>query len=127
MTRTRDGTPDRLVPERCKFAQSRGECPGESKTFPREFGVLTADVVESCGDNPPPGDRLGSGPRFGRGPVGVALNEFEDVGNARRFDTLSDGGGMRDDTTGLDGGAMDLGAEGGAMGIATRGGDTISG
>lgn len=112
----RDGTPDRFVPDFCKFAQSRGECPGDSSTFPRAFGVLTADDADSCGASPALGDRFGIGPRFGRGPLLTgARKDVDEVGRARRFDAFSDGGGMSEDAPGLEGGAMGPGAGGGAI------------
>jgi hypothetical protein len=105
-----DGTPERLFPERWRFAQSSGEWPGDRSTLPRGFGVLTT------GARPPPnvgGPRFGTGPRFGSGPVVGTRIDCVDVGSARRFEGFIRGGGISEG--GFGGGAMPTGFEGGAM------------
>lgn len=107
----REGTPARFLPERCRLAQSSGEWPGESSTFPRAFGVLTV------GARPPfavGGPRSGTGPRFGSGPVVGMRMDCEEVGRARRFEGLIRGGGAMRDGLGLGGGAIEAGFDGGA-------------
>lgn len=117
MTRTSESTPDRFFPERCKLAQSRGECPGERRTLPRAFGVLSVGPAEGM-PRPPfetGGPRFGSGPRLGRGPVVGTRMDGVAVGNARRFEGATRGGGMSEEVSGLEGGAMGVGLLGGGM------------
>jgi hypothetical protein len=131
VTRTSELTPDRLELLRCRFAQSRGEWPGVSWTLLRAFGVLITlglpeggrarDPFEVGGPLFGAGPRLGTGPRTGlrpgaagpRGgmrPVAVALRPWaaDAVGNGRKLDTETLGGGAMSDgeEESLDGGAM---------------------
>jgi len=113
VTRISDGTPARFVPDRCKFAQSSGEWPGDSWIFPRALGVLTVGARPLFKDG---GPRFGTGPRLGSGPVVGTRMDCDGVGSARRFEGFNFGGGIREEV-GLGGGAMELGFGGGAMGI----------
>jgi hypothetical protein len=88
--------------------------------LPRAFGVLSVEAA--LGGSPrllfeDGGPRFGSGPRLGRGPVvGTRTDCEEVVGNARRFEGATRGGGMRD-VVGLEGGAMRYGLLGDGMAI----------
>jgi hypothetical protein len=116
-----EGTPERFELDFCRFAQSRGEWPGERRTLPRLLGVLAV----AWGARLPLGLRFGTGPRFGRGPFVGTRREGVCVGSARRFVGFIDGGGMRDDVAGLEGGAIAEGLGGGAMSVGFGGEATL--
>jgi hypothetical protein len=114
-----ESTPDKFLPDFCRYAQSSGECPGVRSTLPRAFGVLTAGPALGGTPRPPfevGGPRFGSGPRLGRGPVvGIRMDCGDaEPGRGRRLEAVTCGGGIRD-VVGLDGGSMRVGLLGGGM------------
>lgn len=71
------------------------------------------------------GPRLGTGPRLGRGPAVGMRRDCVWVGKARRFEALSEGGGMSEEDAGFAGGAMRVGFGGGAMDMVGEGAEAL--
>jgi hypothetical protein len=118
VTRRSEVTPEMLVLDFWRVAQSRGEWPGARRTLPRAFGVLSVGFAASGTPRLPfevGGPRLGIGPRFGNGPVVGMRIDWEVVGKARSLEGATRGGGMSDEVAGLEGGPMRFGFEGGGM------------